>query len=71
MSCLEGGEVIGSKELALGSGPSKQVCDSQAGVKAGRGGSECLKAGRGGSECLKAGRGGSECLKAGRGGAKL
>ena len=50
MSCLEGGEVIGSKELALRSGPSKQVCDSQAGVKAGRGGSECLKAGRGGAK---------------------
>jgi len=49
MSCLEGGEVIGWNELALG-GLSEQVCDSQAGVKAGRGGAECVKAGRGGAK---------------------
>lgn len=60
MSCLERGEVIGWNELALGSGPSMQVCDSQPGVKAGRGGAECVKAGRGGAECVKAGRGGAK-----------
>ena len=46
MSCLEGGEVIGWNELALG-GLSEQVCDSQGGVKARRGGAECVKAKRG------------------------
>lgn len=62
MPCLEGGEVIGWNELALGSGLSKQVRDSQAGVKAGK---------EVGAECVKAGRGGAECVKARRGGAKL
>ena len=60
MSSLQGGEVIGCNELAFGGRLSKQVCDSQAGVKAGRGGAECVKAGRGGAECVKAGRGGAK-----------
>lgn len=50
MSSLQGGEVIGCNELAFGGRLSKQVCDSQAGVKAGRGGAECVKAGRGGAK---------------------